>query len=215
MIPTVLFAMFLGAGGAAHAAGLHAGIPVDAAVDGQTAPSFQTPALGWTAGLPGGGVLRVFVGADAAAAADWAGRMAQSVQVALPPIAGLGDAAWGDGARVALATDGNVGVMVVADAEAAPRVAQALARIVDAPAAWPGAPALGRDGADWVLGEGGFAHVQVTGGRAARGGGLRFTTPPTAILAWDGWGRPVEARVEAGAVVEVGTQATGGALPRR
>lgn len=205
----MLLAALLGQG-PAHAAGAHAGIPVAQAVAGQGAPSFQTPEIGWTAPLPGGALLRVYVGVDDAAAADWMGRMLQSVQVTQPALDGLGDEARGDGDRIAAARDGNVGVMVVAVTGAADLARQALAAISDDRSSWPAAATLRADGDQWLVSAPGAAHVQANGGRMARGADLRFTSPPHEVVVWDAYGRATATRFEAGAPIETDSETDAG-----
>jgi hypothetical protein len=177
---------------AAMAAGIHTGIPVNGAVEGIGPPAFQTAETGWSATLPDGGIARIYVGTDEAAASTWLAQMQVGVQVTLPPLADLGDEAVGDGAGMALTRDGNVGVMVQGTNDALDWAAQLLGAIVDdfQAAAWPAPPALQEDGERWAVDAPGAAQVTFQGGRLARHAGLVFVQPPTRLVGWDAYGRP-------------------------
>lgn len=175
--------------GVAFAAGMHGGIPVHG-VPGLGEPSFLTPATGWTAAVEGGWV-RVFVGPTEAAGVEWYDRMLESIGLAPPVLADLAavtDAAHGDGATLVAFRDGNVAVLVRAQAGAR-AIADALrAAIVDnAPAV--ATPTLSTAGGQWRVDAPGAVHLGVTGGRGVPFQRGVFTEPPREVVVWDALGR--------------------------
>ncbi len=173
--------------GAALAAGVHAGIPVSG-VPGVGAASFLTPETGWTASIEGGWV-RVYVGATEAAGAEWYDRTLESVGVPPPVLADFAaDIAHGDGETLVAFRDGNVGVLVRAQAGAR-GIAEALrAAIVDR-AAPVVTPTLSSTSGQWRVDAPGAVHISFTGGRAVPFQRGVFTQPPREIVVWDALGR--------------------------
>lgn len=174
--------------GLAHAAGIHAGIPVHGVPD-VTDPSFQTPELGWTAALPGGWA-RLYVGKDEADTSRWYQQQLGTLQLPAPVATGLGDECAGDADALFAFRDGNVGVLVRVDHGARTWAERLYAAIVDGPA-WPAPPTLARsaDGA-WQVNLTGVAHVEATGGLPIPFRPGAYRTTPEQIIVWDEYGRP-------------------------
>ena len=177
--------------GAALAGGVHAGIPV-VGVPGLGEPSFLEPAAGWSAGVPGG-LVRVFVGHDAAEASAW---LNESIPLSAgkAPSYPFADEAWGDGVGLLAFRDGNVGVFVRVDSGARALAEVLQASIVDDGSPWPTAPALTSQEGAWTLPVAQGQHVSFQGGRLARGAGWTFTAMPYELVVWDQTGRPARVR---------------------
>lgn len=181
---------------AALAGGMHAGLPIQGHPDLGPA-EFLAPDAGWTApiladGAPVG-MIRVYVGPTPASASAWCQEQARAVQLALPPLSGLGDEAWAVGDALALVRDGNVGIAVqlheAADGEAVDRARALVAAIEDAPAAWPQAPRMRQQDGLTFFEAPGAAHLQVDGGRRPIGESWGYEVLPSRVVAWDAWGR--------------------------
>jgi hypothetical protein len=190
----ILFISALIQFGIAASGTLHSGIPVRQPELGE--PAFQSAENGWSAPLSDGqGMVRVYVGRDDAAAADWFERQRESFSRALPDYA-YADAAAGDGAGVLLFRDGNVAVMVKSTTDSALPLADTLrARIVDN-AAPPAIATMRRTDDGWTIDAPGAVHTRVVGGgnipfATAAAGGLFgvYTQRPTEITVWDAFGR--------------------------
>lgn len=179
--------------GAALAAGVHTGVPL--AQTGLQDLSFLGLDQGWSAGIAGG-YARGYVGPTEDAARTWTEGMLRTMTVGVPPLAGYHDAAWGDGDRVLLVREGNVGLFVRVQTGARAVADGLLGGLVVQPSPWPVAPNLKQDGATWVLEVPVGASVSATGGTLARGAGWRWTTLPREIVVWDAYGRgvPVQTR---------------------
>ena len=167
----------------------HAGVPVQGVAE-LGAPSFLTPDLGWTAPVQGG-FVRVFVGQDDEEAARWIAQAQMAITVPLPPVADIGDEAYGDRTGLLLVRDRNVAIQVRADGTAAAVAQRMIAAIPEGPIPWPQAPQLVEQDGAWIVSAPGALHVQVAeGGRALPGEALRFAEPPAQLVAWDPYGRP-------------------------
>ncbi len=173
---------------------VHSGIPVRQPDLGE--PAFQSAENGWSAPLADGqGLVRVYVGRDADAAADWFERQRESFSRPLPDYA-FADVAAGDGLGVLLFRDGNVAVMVKSTADNALSLATSLReRIVDN-AAPPAIAAMRRTEDGWAIDAPGAVHSRVVGGgnvpfATAAAGGLIgvYAQRPTEITVWDAFGR--------------------------
>lgn len=177
----------------AFAVGLHAGIPV-VGVPGVSDPAFQTPDLGWTARVDpahGDGWVKVFVGRGEAEATAWYDRALESLTLPTSAASGLGDESHGDGDQLFLFRDGNVAVMVRSASNARAIATRLHGAIVDGPA-WPSPPTLRRgDDGRWrvAVPEGGTVHA--TGGRPVPYQPGVYLEPPTELVVWDRYGRPV------------------------
>ena len=173
----------------ALAAGLHTGIPTQG-IEGFSDPLYQTTATGWST-LVEDGLLRVFVAQDAETAAAWLVTMQEKLARFDPqPYLEYADEALGDGETILLFRDGNVAVLVHTKANALRWADAALAAISDEPVPWPTPPALLRDDLGWWrLSAPGAAHISYVGGERLEEGGLMFSRPPRAGIAWDAWGR--------------------------
>lgn len=179
--------MILALTGLAFAGGVHAGIPVTG-VAGVTDPAFESPALGWTAAVPGG-FARVFVGRAEVDAERWYAQTLTTLTLSPPAADGVGDACAGDGDFLFLWRDGNVAALVRADGDARAIAARLHAAIEDG-APWPAAPALAQVGGQWIVDAPGALAVQAEGGRLAPFKADRWVAPPTRVVAWDRYGRP-------------------------
>ncbi|MFT5683832.1 MAG: hypothetical protein ACI8RZ_004764 [Myxococcota bacterium] len=181
---------------AAFAAGLHTGIPTTG-VEGFAAPMYQTTETGWTA-LVEDGLVRVFVGRDAESATAWVVTMQKKLEKFEPhPYPEFADEALGDGETILLFRDGNIAVLIHTKANALVWGEVALAAISDEQIPWPAPPILLQDDLGWWrLSAPGAAHIAYVGGERLSAGGLVFSHPPRAGVAWDAWGRA--ARVEYG-----------------
>jgi hypothetical protein len=179
---------------AALAAGSHTGIPTTG-VEGLAAPMYQTSQTGWTA-LVEDGLIRVFVGQDDSSATTWVETLTgQLAKLDPQPYPDLADMALGDGETLLLIRDGNIGILVHTKANALHWAEQMLGAISDEPVPWPAPPTLLRDELGWWrLQAPGAVHIAYVGGERLDEGGLVFSSPPRAAVAWDGWGRA--ARVE-------------------
>jgi len=176
---------------AAHAAGIHAGIPVQQ--PGLGPLSHLSPEQGWTApvldanGQPVG-VVRVYVGPTEAAAAAWLGDARLAVQAPLQPLSGLGDSALA-ASTVLLSRDGNVALSVtLGEGDPTVQARALLASIVDAPAAWPQAPRMRQQDGLWFF-EAPGASLEVQGGHRPLGEPWGYSVLPEQVVAWDAWGR--------------------------
>jgi len=188
---TVLLAATL-----AHADGLHAGVPVTG-IAGFGPPSFQTEQTGWSA-IVLDGFVRVYVGKTEEEAAAWVVGMKKRLRREKPkpnPSAfsapGITDV-HGNGTRLILFRDGNIGICVQHKTNARPWATKAHNAIVDEGPPLPQAPQLSEAAGLWTLQAGPqVVQIDFEGGRLARGTGYRFSVPPTAWTAWDALGRPV------------------------
>jgi hypothetical protein len=178
----------------AQAADLHTGVPV-VGVDGLGPPMFQDSTTGWTADMAGG-FVRVFTGATVDAAEEWVIQMRESMERYRPQhnpnylARSAADEAWGDGIGLLIIRDDNVGIMVRNNGRAGYWAELLEIAIVDLDAPWPTPPALIAAGQQWTVETTpDVQHIAFEGGRLVRHGGLVFTQPPTALVAWDGWGR--------------------------
>jgi len=178
--------------GAALAGGQHTGIPVRG-VQGLGEPSFQGVDAGWSAGVEGGGFVRVFVGHDEGEATRWL-RLGAPLSAGTPPAYPYADEALGDGQEFLAFRDGNVAALVRVPAHALQVADRLRAAIVDGGPAWPSAPTLLDEGGRLRLSVPDPAGVVYQGGRLAGGPGWVFTAPPTELVVWDAWGRPAVLR---------------------
>jgi len=180
----------------AHADGIHAGVPVTG-IKGFGAPSFQTTDTGWSAVVLDG-FVQVYVGRTEADAEAWVKRIKTRLRREKPKAnsqaivaAGITDV-HGNGTKLILFRDGNVGICVRHKTNARPWATKAHAAIVDEGPAWPTPARLEVvDGAWRILAPPGTAQVAFEGGRLVAGAGLSFSVPPTAVIVWDGLGRSV------------------------
>ncbi len=175
---------------AALAEGAHTGVPT-AGIEGFSAPMYQTSQTGWSAQVEHG-LVRVFVGHSAEEAKTWLADMTERLAKLDPqPYPEFADEALGDGERLLLFREGNIGVLVHTSEQALLWAERTLAHIDDTPHPWPAPPALHRDDLGWWRLEApGAAHIAYVGGERVPGSaGLVFSVPPRAGVAWDGWGR--------------------------
>jgi hypothetical protein len=178
--------------GIALAGGVHAGIPVRG-VPGLGEPTFLTPASGWTTEVSGGWV-RVFVGATEVAGAEWYARQLESIGRPPSPYTLAGaDEAHGDGASLVMFRDGNVGVVVRGDTNAAALATTLKGAIVAAGprvvATMDVGPDLGEPYGRWKVSAPGAAAIRAANGAGVDGGEAAFKVAPTAVYVWDAYGR--------------------------
>jgi hypothetical protein len=64
-----------------------------------------------------------------------------------------------------------------------------LASLTDAPLPWPAVPPLERTGAGWSLSVPPDTMVRYEGGELGPGPGIRFSSPPRAVVVYDTHGR--------------------------
>lgn len=176
----------------AHAAGVHAGIPVRG-VEGLGAPSFLTPASGWSAPVAGGSV-RVFVGATEAEGANWYDRQLEALVHPPDPYTLRGaDEAHGDGVGLVLFRDGNVGVLVRTTTNAAAVATKLLGAIVETGpsvrARLDVGPDLGEPYGRWQVSAPGAAAIRSSKAGGADLDAIAFSSDPGEIYVWDAYGR--------------------------
>ena len=179
---------------AAAASPMHTGIPVFG-VTGLGAPSFQSSKTGWTA-LIDGGFVAVFVGRDEVEAQFWVDQKAERLEAYKPTdhptfkVENQVDLAMGDGVGLLIFRDKNVAVMCRHRAEAAFWATRLHSAIVDIPAPWPEPPTLVAGPKGWLPeAPESSVHLAFLGGQTTAAPELRFSEPPTRLIAWDGWGR--------------------------
>ena len=178
----------------AFASPMHTGIPVFG-VEGIDAPSFQSSRTGWTA-LVEGGFVAVFVGRDEVEAQFWVDQKTEFLEAYKPQAHPTFqeetqvDLAMGDGVGLLIFRDKNVAVMCRNRTNAADWATRLHSAIIDIPAPWPEAPSLISEPHGWVPeAPESTVHLAFQGGQTAATPSLRFTKPPTRLVAWDGWGR--------------------------
>ena len=174
--------------GLALAGGLHTGIPVRG-VQGLGEPSFQGVDAGWSAGVEGGGYVRVFVGHDEEEAARWL-RLGAPLSSGPPPAYTFADEAVGDGEEFLAFRDGNVAALVRTPAHARQVAERLRAAIVNGGPTWPETPRLVPEDGRLRLSVHDPAGVVFQGGRLAPGSDWVFSVAPTQLVVWDAWGRP-------------------------
>ena len=174
---------------AALAEGLHTGIPLDG-IEGSSLPMYQSTATGWST-LVEDGLVRVFVARDVETATAWMITFQEKLAKFDPqPYPEFADEALGDGESILLFRDGNISVLIHTKANALHWAEITLAAISDEPAPWPEPPLLMKDDLGWWrLDAPSATHIAYVGGERLDSGGLTFTAPPRAAVAWDGWGR--------------------------
>jgi hypothetical protein len=178
----------------AQADGLHAGVPTQG-IKGFGPASFQTVQTGWSA-IVLDGFVRVYVGKTEADASAWVARVKQTLRREKPkpnPAAftGLGATeVHGNGTKLILFRDGNIGICVQHKTNARPWASKAHQAITEAGPPWPAGATLSSDGETWAVNTPtGTAQLAFEGGRLVPGAGLRFSAPPTALVVWDTLGR--------------------------
>jgi hypothetical protein len=187
---------------AAIASPMHTGIPVFG-VDGIDAPSFQGSRTGWTA-LVEGGFVAVFVGKDEVEAQFWVDQKTEYLEAYKPKEHPTFkeetqvDLALGDGVGLLIFRDKNVAVMCRNRANAGHWAQRLHSAIIDIPAPWPLAPTLKSDALGWIPeAPESTVHLAFQGGQTDATPRLRFTKPPTRLIAWDGWGRAAATEIPA------------------
>lgn len=188
MFAPLLFAL------TAAASPMHTGIPVFG-VSGVDVPSFQGSTTGWTA-MVEGGFVAVFVGRDETEAQFWVDQKTEYLKAYSPQAhptfkdENQVDLALGDGVGLLIFRDKNVAVMCRNRANAETWATRLHSAIVDIPAPWPQAPSLKSDPKGWsAQAPDSTVHLAFQGGQTDAKPSLRFTTPPTRLVAWDSWGR--------------------------
>jgi hypothetical protein len=182
--------------GLAAADGIHTGVPVRG-IEGFGAPSFQTTQTGWSAVVLDG-FVRVYVGRTEAEAQVWVERMRRLLRREKPtPNAnaftaeGITDV-HGDGTKLILFRDGNVGICVRHKTNARPWALKAHSAIVDTAIGWPTPARLETVDGTWrVIAPPDAAQISFEGGKLVPGHGLRFSEQPAAVIVWDAYGRSV------------------------
>ncbi|RME28208.1 MAG: hypothetical protein D6798_02890 [Deltaproteobacteria bacterium] len=178
---------------------VHAGIPIAEvqalhAEPGQPPPdpAFGTAETGWSLIVPGG-IVFVYVAPTSADAEAWTDlQLQRQRQPPLPvarPVAGV-EAAWRRGTDFAMLRDDNIGIMVQGTEDAGEEAALVRGLVVDHGPPWPAPPTLvpEPDGT-WTVQAPDALQVDWQGGHRIPGGGLRFTSPPDRLVAWDALGR--------------------------
>jgi hypothetical protein len=188
-----MLAVFLAAT-LAHAGGVHVGIPVSG-IAGFGAPSFQTAQTGWSAVVLDG-FVRVYVGRTEAETQAWIARMKKTLRRDKPranpgafSAKGITDV-HGNGSKLILFRDGNIGICVQHKSNARPWARKAHAAIVDTGPPWPAEARLTPVDGIWRIETNpGATQIAFEGGKLIPGEGLRFSVPPTAVTVWDALGR--------------------------
>ncbi len=203
MLTTLLLSLSI-----AQADGMHIGVPVRG-IEGFGAPSFQSTQTGWSAVVLDG-FVRVYVGKTEADTQAWIARMKKRLRKEKPEVnpaaftaEGITDV-HGNGTKLILFRDGNVGICVRHKTNARPWARKAHAAIVDEGPPWPtGARVETVDGTWRVIAPPGAAQVAFEGGKLVPGAGLSFSQPPTAVIVWDSFGRAVRSTPPAPAAAPV------------
>jgi hypothetical protein len=155
----------------------------------------QSSTTGYSVGFKKG-IVRVYIGPDAAALDSWMETMGVIIERHRPkPIEGLGDTALAVGANIVLVREDNLGIMVQCDGRAQQIARDLLAAAVRAPFPWPAAPPLiGPAEGPWRIDAPEAVETTWIGGRLVPGPeGATFSLAPRTLIAWDRWGRATRA----------------------
>lgn len=172
----------------------YAGIALDRLEEELKPPRYDSSSTGYTVDVSGG-IIRVFIAPSELAAQWWVQRMAEvrarrRPAPPEPPLPLGADEALLAGDDLAILRFGNLGVMVEASGGALPWVERLQPHFLPEVAGWPEPPALQRAGTGWSV-EVPFSplHLSYVGAQPLPGAELRFSQPPSAVVAWDELGR--------------------------
>ncbi len=171
-----------------------AGVVMDDFADELAPLRFDSSSTGWTADFKGG-VLRVFIGPDEKSAQWWVSAMAdiakkQKPQPPDPPLDLPADDALAGGTNLLILRFGNMGVMIESAGGALVFAERVAAALRPEPGPWPQPPTIAEQAGLWHV-DVAFepAHITYVGASPLPGEPLRFAAPPSAVVAWDEWGR--------------------------